>query len=156
MCIYNFIRKLVSLNTAEIDPFVLYVSDQSCIYIDEVKKLCLSDKVPKDEKNKNNEKKIEWRPLVIMMPLRLGIEKLNLVYKEPILKVFQLPHTLGIIGGKPKMSLYFVGCQGEDLIYLDPHTVQTASSIAEVKNIFSILFTFKDISLCKSSKSFCK
>lgn len=29
-----------------------------------------------------------------------------------------------MLGGKPNFALYFVGYQGNDLIFLDPHFVQ--------------------------------
>lgn len=32
----------------------------------------------------------------------------------------------GVIGGKPKKALYFLGRHNEDYIYLDPHFVQNA------------------------------
>ena len=32
----------------------------------------------------------------------------------------------GILGGKPKKALYFVGIKEESYIYLDPHYVQAA------------------------------
>eukprot|EP00744_Colponema_vietnamica_P020550 GILI01029223.1.p1 GENE.GILI01029223.1~~GILI01029223.1.p1 ORF type:complete len:234 (-),score=50.15 GILI01029223.1:96-797(-) len=41
----------------------------------------------------------------------------------------QLPQCIGMIGGKPRFSLYFVGFQGEDLIYLDPHFVQPSFNV---------------------------
>ncbi|CAG0914162.1 unnamed protein product [Notodromas monacha] len=62
--------------------------------------------------------------LLLFVPLRLGTEKLNPVYL-PALKAF-LSHEccVGVIGGKPKHSLYFIGFQGENLISMDPHFVQ--------------------------------
>ena len=32
----------------------------------------------------------------------------------------------GMIGGRPRRSYYFLGCQGERVLYLDPHEVQPA------------------------------
>jgi cysteine protease ATG4 len=32
----------------------------------------------------------------------------------------------GVIGGKPKKALYFLGRHDKDYIYLDPHYVQNA------------------------------
>lgn len=32
--------------------------------------------------------------------------------------------SIGVIGGKPNHALYFIGCVGNDVIFLDPHTTQ--------------------------------
>ena len=54
----------------------------------------------------------DWRPVVILIPVRLGGLDFNPVYSTCLKKVLQNPYTLGIIGGKPKHSLFFVGWQG--------------------------------------------
>ncbi|SPR00639.1 unnamed protein product (mitochondrion) [Plasmodiophora brassicae] len=64
-----------------------------------------------------------WRPVVVLVPLRLGLDDLNPIYMESLLQMMTLPQSLGFIGGRPRSSLYFVGFQGRKLLYLDPHTI---------------------------------
>ena len=60
---------------------------------------------------------------LIFLPLRLGLDALNKNYIEGIKHCFHLKECIGIIGGKPQKSLYFIGYQQNKLFYLDPHTV---------------------------------
>ncbi|KAG0090875.1 Cysteine protease atg4 [Podila epicladia] len=59
--------------------------------------------------------------LLILVTIRLGIDKLNPIYNDAIKTTFEFPQSLGIAGGRPSSSYYFVGYQGDDLFYLDPH-----------------------------------
>jgi cysteine protease ATG4 len=69
-----------------------------------------------------------WRPVIIMAAVRLGVgESLNPMYVHSIVNLFRIPQCVGIIGGKPNASLYFVGTQDDNIFYLDPHFVQQAS-----------------------------
>ena len=65
-------------------------------------------------------------PVVLLIPVRLGLENVTQCYYHQIKNFFTLPYSLGIIGGLPKSSLYFIGFQGNNLVYLDPHYVQPA------------------------------
>ena len=69
---------------------------------------------------------VEGRPVVVMVPIMAGRDKIPQDQQRAILKTFELPCSLGIVGGRPKHSLYFVGKQSDQVFYLDPHTVQPA------------------------------
>ncbi|ORX49382.1 hypothetical protein BCR32DRAFT_150725 [Anaeromyces robustus] len=86
------------------------VSVDQSIYKDEVLKVT------------NNWKKA----LLLLLPLRLGIKNLNPLYHEDLKKCFQFPQCVGIAGGKPKSSLYLIGNDDDDIIYLDPHIIKPA------------------------------
>ena len=70
------------------------------------------------------EQKDIFRPLLLLIPLRLGQDKFNLEYARPLLSCLKLPQSVGIIGGRPKHALYIIGFQDEYIFYLDPHTTQ--------------------------------
>lgn len=64
------------------------------------------------------------RSLILFVPLRLGTQRLNPAYAQHIRTLLSLRNCLGLIGGKPKHSLYVLGFHKDTLIYLDPHFVQ--------------------------------
>lgn len=68
-------------------------------------------------------------PLLLFVPLRLGLSELNPQYVPALKRCLELPHTLGLIGGKPNHAHYFIGYQANDLYYLDPHTTQECVAI---------------------------
>nr|XP_055069842.1 cysteine protease ATG4B isoform X1 [Misgurnus anguillicaudatus] len=72
-----------------------------------------------------------WKPLVLLIPLRLGLSDINEAYFEPLKQCFMMPQSLGVIGGKPNSAHYFIGFVGDELIYLDPHTTQPAVDPSE-------------------------
>jgi len=74
--------------------------------------------------DRDKDSSVPWRSLFILIPMRLGVDKINPIYFETILSVLRLPQSVGIIGGKPKQSFWFVGYQDEHLVFLDPHIVQ--------------------------------
>ncbi|ESO98867.1 hypothetical protein LOTGIDRAFT_187088, partial [Lottia gigantea] len=65
-----------------------------------------------------------WKPLLLIIPLRLGLTDINPVYFDSLKSCLGLKQSVGIIGGKPNHAHYFVGYLGDELIYLDPHTTQ--------------------------------
>lgn len=72
-----------------------------------------------------------WRSVLIMVPVRLGGEGLNPIYESCLYALFTHDLCIGIIGGRPKHSLYFVGFQEESLIHLDPHLCQDAVMVTQ-------------------------
>ncbi|KAF9321897.1 Cysteine protease atg4b [Podila horticola] len=73
-----------------------------------------------------------WKPVVLLMPVRYGLEKLTEKYSNNLKKLFELPQFLGIAGGRPGRSLYFVACQGNELFYFDPHFVKPRATQEEL------------------------
>lgn len=52
----------------------------------------------------------DWKNgVLVIVPTRLGLNKVNKEYFAPILSIFQFQHNVGIIGGRPSQALYFVG-----------------------------------------------
>ncbi|KAK9808707.1 hypothetical protein WJX72_002328 [[Myrmecia] bisecta] len=69
--------------------------------------------------------------LLVLVPLTLGIGKVNPRYIPQLQAVLGYPHSIGIVGGRPSSSLYFIGCQEDSVIFLDPHEVQEAAASPE-------------------------
>ncbi|KAJ7171540.1 cysteine protease required for autophagy [Mycena filopes] len=70
---------------------------------------------------KEETKKWGDRPVLLLLGIKLGIEGVNPVYYETIKLLYTFPQSVGIAGGRPSSSYYFVGAQGDGLFYLDPH-----------------------------------
>mmetsp|Transcript_34448 Transcript_34448/g.60427 ORF Transcript_34448/g.60427 Transcript_34448/m.60427 type:complete len:399 (+) Transcript_34448:1124-2320(+) len=66
------------------------------------------------------------RPVLILLPLMLGMRKIERDYYPVVKEALLMPESVGIIGGRPRSALYFVGYQDDNLLMLDPHKVQDA------------------------------
>ncbi|TFK84588.1 hypothetical protein K466DRAFT_496300 [Polyporus arcularius HHB13444] len=72
--------------------------------------------------------RMEWgdRAVLILIGIRLGIEGVNPLYYNTIKTLYTFPQSVGIAGGRPSSSYYFVGSQADNLFYLDPHHARPA------------------------------
>lgn len=71
----------------------------------------------------------DWTAVLLLVPLVLGLDKVNPRYVPLLGATFTFPQSLGILGGKPGVSTYIVGVQDEKAFYLDPHDTQPAVNI---------------------------
>ncbi|EEQ35540.1 Cysteine protease atg4 [Microsporum canis] len=67
------------------------------------------------------------KPTLILLGVRLGIDRVTPVYWESLKEVIRFPQSVGIAGGRPSSSHYFIATQGDTFFYLDPH--QTRPSL---------------------------
>jgi len=65
-----------------------------------------------------------FRPTLILVGTRLGIDKITGVYWEALKSSLQMKQSIGIAGGRPSASHYFVGNQADTFFYLDPHATR--------------------------------
>ncbi|XP_072973282.1 cysteine protease ATG4B-like isoform X1 [Typha angustifolia] len=72
-----------------------------------------------------------WAPILLLVPLVLGLDKVNPRYIPFLKETFTFPQSLGILGGKPGASTYIVGIHDDKALYLDPHEVQLAVDIKQ-------------------------
>lgn len=109
-----------------------------------------------------------FKPTVILISTRLGIDKITQVYWEALISALQMPQSLGIAGydtltadqhisthanhekrsGRPSSSHYFVGSQGNFMFYLDPHHTRVALPYKE--NIKD--YTAEEVDSCHTSR----
>ena len=65
-------------------------------------------------------------PTLILMGIRLGLDRITPVYHEALKRSLTYPQSIGIAGGRPSSSHYFVGVHNDTFFYLDPHETRPA------------------------------
>uniref|UniRef100_W5LLX4 Cysteine protease n=1 Tax=Astyanax mexicanus TaxID=7994 RepID=W5LLX4_ASTMX len=81
---------------------------------------------PFSHSTSRSQQPLDWRPLLLLIPLRMGINNINPIYIQALKECFKMPQSCGVLGGKPNLAYYFIGFIDDELIYLDPHTTQSA------------------------------
>ncbi|KAF9952599.1 Cysteine protease atg4b [Mortierella alpina] len=116
-------------------PLTIMVPMDNTVYVTEIMNLALSRTGQADGKPLTQEKVASdsWKPVVLLMPARYGLEKITERYFNNLKTLFKLPQFLGIAGGRPGRSLYFVACQGNELFYFDPHFVKPRATQDDLK-----------------------
>ncbi|OJJ48063.1 hypothetical protein ASPZODRAFT_129983 [Penicilliopsis zonata CBS 506.65] len=77
------------------------------------------------------------RPTLILLGIRLGIDHVTKVYWDGLKAALKYPQSIGIAGGRPSASHYFLGVQGSYLFYLDPHHTRPALPYPEYPQLYS-------------------
>lgn len=132
------IRKLAHYD--EWNDLAVYVALDNTLVRDEVREAATRNDKQSQQQNCDQQtiscQHIEpqdrtWRPLLLFIPLRLGLSEINPVYIKGLKACFTFDATLGVIGGRPNHALYMLGYVGEEIVYLDPHVTQMNAPVNE-------------------------
>lgn len=88
------------------------------------------------------------KPTLILLGIRLGLDRITPVYHEALKSALTYPQSIGIAGGRPSSSHYFIGCQGDIFFYLDPH--ETRPSLPFHSNASD--YTEEEIATCHTRR----
>lgn len=91
---------------------VYVTNDSGDIFEDELQKLSTTNEI--------------FQPTLILCGIRLGVKNINIIYWDFLKYIMSISQSVGIAGGRPSSSHYFLGVLGDYLLYLDPHIAQTA------------------------------
>ncbi|KAH9521316.1 Cysteine protease atg4c [Dermatophagoides farinae] len=113
-----------------------YIAQDCTVYLQDVIDLCRTANIRSnsntiiDDDDGNN----QWRSIIILIPVRLGGDEFNKFYSPYFKQILSLSSCLGVIGGKPRHSLYFIGFQDDKLLAIDPHYCQKSIDVGTRTN----------------------
>ncbi|TID13972.1 Importin subunit beta-3 [Venturia nashicola] len=86
-----------------------------------------------------------FTPTLILVGIRLGIDRITPAYREALKASLQMPQSHS---GRPSSSHYFVGIQNDTFFYLDPH--QTRPALPLHPN--PTTYTAEEVSTCHTRR----
>lgn len=88
------------------------------------------------------------KPTLILLGIRLGLDRITPVYHEALKSALTYPQSIGIAGGRPSSSHYFIGCQGDIFFYLDPHETRPSLPFHSIASEY----TEEEIATCHTRR----
>ncbi|KAI9342602.1 hypothetical protein BDR26DRAFT_859237 [Obelidium mucronatum] len=117
------VLRVLHENQLSESKLALHIVNDGTLLLDELNATCMR----RDEEGKE-----VFTSVLILVPVRLGLDSLNAVYHGSIKKFFGMSSSVGIAGGRPNSSLYFMGVEGEShLIYTDPHFMRQSVELKD-------------------------
>ncbi|KAH8819594.1 putative cysteine protease atg4 [Xylogone sp. PMI_703] len=89
-----------------------------------------------------------FHPTLILVGTRLGLDKITPVYWDALESSLKMSQSVGIAGGRPSSSHYFIGVQNHSFFYLDPHHTRPALPFPEHTTDYSD----EDVSSCHTRR----
>ncbi|KAJ5154086.1 uncharacterized protein N7500_009525 [Penicillium coprophilum] len=124
-CIQYVSPELESQRDADSDRLLLTESEtpQLRVYVTNDTSNVYEDKFAQVAHDKSG----QIQPTLILIGTRLGIDNVTPAYWDGLRATLAYPQSVGIAGGRPSASHYFVGAQDCHLFFLDPHTTRPAT-----------------------------